>query len=93
MCASPACRSCTTKLRDEVASIAEDNLLTFDPYAQAAAQLRPLLSAQIADAPLHGSVTVNAPSTGSGQVLESNLATVALAITPVIDAPTTGDIS
>ena len=53
------------QLHDEVASIAEDNLLTFDPYAQAAAQLRPLLSAQIVDAPLHGSVTVNAPSTGS----------------------------
>jgi hypothetical protein len=51
------------QLRDEAATLAEDNLLTFDPYAQADAQLKPLLASHIVDAPTHGALTVNADGT------------------------------
>jgi VCBS repeat-containing protein len=53
------------QLRDEAASIAEDNLLTFDPYAQADSQLKPALSSSVVDAPTHGALAVNADGTFS----------------------------
>lgn len=53
------------QLHDDAASLPEDNLLTFDPFAQADAQLKPLLGAHIVDAPTHGSVAVNADGTFS----------------------------
>ena len=53
------------QLRDDVAIIAEDNLLTFDPFAQADAQLKPLLASHIVGAPTHGALAVNADGTFS----------------------------
>ncbi|OFZ65723.1 MAG: hypothetical protein A2V79_04530 [Betaproteobacteria bacterium RBG_16_56_24] len=53
------------QLRDEVATLAEDNLLTFDPFAQADSQLKPLLASHIVDAPTHGALAVNADGTFS----------------------------
>ena len=46
------------QLHDDTATLAEDNLLTFDPYAQADNQLRPLLASHIVDTPTHGAVAV-----------------------------------
>ncbi|OGS96054.1 MAG: hypothetical protein A3H31_01020 [Gallionellales bacterium RIFCSPLOWO2_02_FULL_57_47] len=51
------------QLHDDAATLAEDNLLTFDPYAQADSQLKPLLASHIVDAPTHGVLTVNADGT------------------------------
>ncbi|MDD5058335.1 MAG: matrixin family metalloprotease [Sideroxydans sp.] len=48
------------QLHDDSATLAEDNQLTFDPFAQADTQLKPLLVSHIVDAPTHGAVTVNA---------------------------------
>jgi hypothetical protein len=53
------------QLHDEVASIAEDNLLTFNPFAQADAQLQPLLASHIVAAPTHGVLAMNANGTFS----------------------------
>jgi hypothetical protein len=39
------------QLHDEAATLAEDNLLTFDPFAQADSQLKPLLASHVVDAP------------------------------------------
>jgi hypothetical protein len=51
------------QLRDDVATIAEDNLLTFDPFAQADSQLKPLLASHIVGTPTHGSLAMNADGT------------------------------
>jgi VCBS repeat-containing protein len=53
------------QLHDDAASLAEDNLLSFDPYAQADAALRPLLASSVVSAPTHGAITVNADGTFS----------------------------
>jgi hypothetical protein len=53
------------QLHDEVASIAEDNLLTFNPFAQADAQLQPLLASHIVTAPAHGVLAMNTDGTFS----------------------------
>jgi len=54
------------QLRDDVATLAEDNLLTFDPFAQADAALRPMLASSVVNAPTHGAITVNADGTLEG---------------------------
>ena len=51
------------QLRDDVATLAEDNLLTFDPFAQADTQLKPLLASHIVTGPAHGALAVNADGT------------------------------
>ncbi|OGS96465.1 MAG: hypothetical protein A3H31_08415 [Gallionellales bacterium RIFCSPLOWO2_02_FULL_57_47] len=53
------------QLHDEAAVLAEDNLLTFDPFAQADAALRPMLASSVVSAPTHGAITVNAEGTFS----------------------------
>jgi hypothetical protein len=53
------------QLRDETATIAEDNLLTFDPFSQADAQLKPLLASHIVGTPTHGVLVMNADGTFS----------------------------
>jgi hypothetical protein len=53
------------QLHDEVASIAEDNLLTFNPFTQADAQLQPLLASHIVTAPTHGVLAMNTDGTFS----------------------------
>ncbi len=53
------------QLHDEVATLAEDHLLTFDPFAQADIQLKPLLASHIMDAPAHGALAINADGTFS----------------------------
>jgi VCBS repeat-containing protein len=51
------------QLRDDIATLAEDNLLTFDPFSQADAQLKPLLASHIVAAPTHGVLAMNANGT------------------------------
>jgi VCBS repeat-containing protein len=53
------------QLIDEAATLAEDNLLSFDPFAQADAALRPMLASSVVSAPTHGAITVNADGTFS----------------------------
>ena len=53
------------QLHDDAAILAEDNLLTFDPYAQADSQLKPALSSSVVNAPTHGALAVNADGTFS----------------------------
>ena len=53
------------QLHDDAATLLEDNLLTFDPFAQADSQLKPLLASHIVDAPTHGALAVNADGTFS----------------------------
>ncbi|MBI5429259.1 MAG: tandem-95 repeat protein [Nitrosomonadales bacterium] len=53
------------QLHDDVATLPEDNLLTFDPFAQADAALRPMLASSVVSAPTHGAITVNADGTFS----------------------------
>ncbi|MFA6921855.1 MAG: Ig-like domain-containing protein, partial [Gallionella sp.] len=48
------------QLHDDVATMLEDGTLSFDPFAQADSQLRPLLLSHLVDAPAHGAITVNA---------------------------------
>jgi VCBS repeat-containing protein len=51
------------QLHDDAATLLEDNLLTFDPFAQADAALRPMLASQIVAAPTHGVLAMNADGT------------------------------
>jgi hypothetical protein len=51
------------QLHDDVATILEDGTLSFDPFAQADSQLKPLLASHVVDAPTHGAITVNADGT------------------------------
>jgi hypothetical protein len=53
------------QLHDEVASIAEDTSLTFNPFTQADAQLQPLLVSHIVTAPTHGVLAMNTNGTFS----------------------------
>ncbi|MEO7622278.1 MAG: cadherin-like domain-containing protein, partial [Gallionella sp.] len=53
------------QLHDEVASIAEDTSLTFNPFTQADAQLQPLLASHIVTEPTHGTLAMNANGTFS----------------------------
>lgn len=53
------------QLHDDVATILEDGTLSFDPFAQADSQLKPLLASHVVDAPTHGAITVNADGTFS----------------------------
>jgi hypothetical protein len=53
------------QLHDDVATLLEDNLLTFDPYAQVGARRAVPLLANIVSAPTHGAITVNADGTFS----------------------------
>jgi hypothetical protein len=53
------------QLHDDVATILEDGTLSFDPFAQADSQIRPLLLSHLVDAPVHGAVAVNADGTFS----------------------------
>ncbi|OFZ66614.1 MAG: hypothetical protein A2V79_06080 [Betaproteobacteria bacterium RBG_16_56_24] len=98
------------QLHDDVATLAEDNLLSFDPFAQADSQLKPLLASHIVTGPTHGALAVNVDGTFSytpalnyfgidsfsyrlsDGPLDSNLATVNLTVTPVNDAPVAADV-
>ncbi len=53
------------QLHDEAATLLEDNPLTFDPYAQADAQLKPLLASHIVTGPTHGALAMNTDGTFS----------------------------
>ena len=53
------------QLHDDVASLAEDNLLSFNPFAQADSQLVPSLASHVVDAPVHGALAMNTDGTFS----------------------------